>query len=252
MKNQRLVAIIAAIAGAVIVVAAAATGYFLIREKLAQPQVLTAVHVDRAPDQAALGKDKVWAKAPATTVAIDNGPEVILKAVYTDGNVYVLGKYPDSTKDLVGVMEYDGKEWKPGRGNDILALFFNIDNSIKDFDTKGLDALNLAKEKDCMSFTLTLKMPSKLTKEALSQRGDLWQVGGLTTQYGRAFDQFLGAGSYMIASVDTRLGAPKMAEMRLGFDQIDSTFTTRPFGPNRAACPARTRRRNTYTKRDTI
>jgi Ethylbenzene dehydrogenase len=166
--------------------------------------VLTAVKVTQAPKLDALAGDQAWAKAPALTVKVDGGKnfadgatEATLKAVYTADMIYVLLQYKDPTQSVRRFpyqKQADGS-WKKlvdpadkgGDDNvyyeDKYAFIWNINKSIKNFDSEGCFALCHMGE--------TKPFGNKYTASE-GEIGDIWHMKSIRTGYiGQVDDQFV-------------------------------------------------------------
>jgi len=117
---------------------------------------LIAYPVDAAPTLDGVADDAVWADAKEIKIEVQNGfnnfeTTAILKAVYTEDTVYFLMVYEDPTESFYRypwVKQEDGT-WKQDKDpndkggdnnlnyEDKLAMIWNIDNSIANFNEKG-------------------------------------------------------------------------------------------------------------------
>lgn len=129
--------------------------------------------------------DKAWDAVRATRVTLSEGPqgdvEVTLKALYTDKDVFFLVQWADKTESLGRLREFDGKEWKPAKGNED-RLNFAWDLGVKDFAAKGCAA---ACHKQGKEVTFRTEGPGA--------RLDIWHwKAQRTNPAGWADDQWLG------------------------------------------------------------
>ena len=157
---------------------------------------LTAVKTAQAPQLQALEAAPAWAAAPELKVKLGNGAnfdkgatEVKLKAVYTGDTLYMLLQYADPTQSVRRspyVKQPDGS-WKKlvdpddkgGDNNkyyeDKFALIWNINNSIKGFDTQGCFAT-------CHAGEQGKPYGNKYTASE-GELGDIWHMKSVRTGY---------------------------------------------------------------------
>ncbi len=166
---------------------------------------LTAAKVSAAPKPATQAADPAWAKAAPLTVKLSSGANfkdgattVTLKAVYTTDMLYMLVQYDDPTQSVRRspyVKQPDGS-WKKlsdpddkgGDNNkyyeDKFALIWNINNSIKGFDSQGCFAL-------CHAGEQGKPFGNKYTASE-GEIGDIWHMKSIRTGYiGQADDQYV-------------------------------------------------------------
>jgi len=171
----------------------------------APANVLTAVKVAQPPTLDGNDDDAAWTKAKSITVRLKDGENfnngataVTLKAVYSGDMLYMLVKYDDPTNSIRRspfVKQADGS-WKKlsdpddkgGDNNkfyeDKWAMIWNINNSIKEFKTRGCDAACHAGQKG-------KPFGNKYT-ESPGETGDIWHMKGVRTGVvGQVDDQFL-------------------------------------------------------------
>jgi len=166
--------------------------------------VLTAVKVAQAPKLDALAADPAWAKAPVLTMKLNGGKnfadgstEAMLKAVYTPDMIYVLLQYKDPTQSVrrFPYQKQPDGSWKKlvdpadkgGDDNiyyeDKYAFIWNINKSIKNFDSQGCFAMCHMGE--------TKPFGNKYTASE-GEIGDIWHMKSIRTGYiGQVDDQFL-------------------------------------------------------------
>jgi hypothetical protein len=130
--------------------------------------------------------DKAWDAVKATKATAGEGPqgdvEITIKALYTDTEVFFLFQWPDKTMSLGRMLQFDGKEWKPLKGNEDR---FNVawDINTKDFAQKGCGGMCHKQGKELAFRTSTA-----------GERLDLWHwKAQRTNPVGYADDQSLGA-----------------------------------------------------------
>ena len=167
--------------------------------------VLTAAKVAAAPKLTALAADPAWAKAAALTVPISGGANfvdgktsVTMKAVYTSDTLYMLIQYADPTQSVRRspfVKQADGS-WKKlsdpddkgGDNNkyyeDKWAMIWNINSSIKGFDTNGCFAT-------CHAGEPGKPYGNKYTASA-GELGDIWHMKSVRGGYiGQVDNQYV-------------------------------------------------------------
>jgi hypothetical protein len=170
----------------------------------AAQNVLTAVKVAEGPKSAALAADPSWAKAPELKFQVKSGQNfgggmsnVAMKAVYTSDMIYLLVQYSDPTQSVRRSpfqKQADGT-WtkladpnnKGGDNNlyyeDKFAFIWNINNSIKGFDTQG-----------CMTTCHMGDGKPYGNKYTASEGevGDIWHMKSIRTGYiGQTDDQYV-------------------------------------------------------------
>lgn len=142
--------------------------------------VLRASSASRPPTIDGLGEDSVWKEAPTLKIPTRGGPEVTIKAAYTRDRIYLLASWADQTKnDVDEVWEFDGTKWHKGPYNDAFAIFWNINDSIKGFNTKGCEVVCHRPSAEKESWRMEIVASSE--KEANSSRwrnqgGDIWDI----------------------------------------------------------------------------
>jgi hypothetical protein len=91
--------------------------------------------------------EAAWKDAPATTIKLTPEPGVepkaiTVRALYDATNVYLLAQYQDSTPFKIGEpWTFDGANWAKGSFDDSLSFVWNMNNSIRDFNTKGFGVM---------------------------------------------------------------------------------------------------------------
>ncbi len=161
-----------------VVVAVIALGvliYFLTRPSYA----LKATFVNKEPDLNGKGDDGVWQEAEEVVIPVENGNEVTLKAIYTKEKLFFLAKFKDKTKDYIDEpWSYDGKKWTRGRSSDQFALFFEIDDSIVDFDKKGFEVMTFGFKPQLKIWEFGIKGPrtKRSPWKGYNQRADVWMM----------------------------------------------------------------------------
>ena len=150
--------------------------------------------VSQAPKIDGNGKDAVWKDAEETTVEAEDGPEIFIRSVYTDKEVFFLFIWEDKDESISQNMwVYDGSKWgikqeirfegeEPWEADsDRLAFQWVMNESIPGFWEKGCKKICHAPEKEDKMYTDTAK-----------ERTDIWQwVSSTTNPLGYADDQYL-------------------------------------------------------------
>ncbi|MEO8386660.1 MAG: ethylbenzene dehydrogenase-related protein [Betaproteobacteria bacterium] len=167
--------------------------------------ILTAIKVAQAPKLDGNDDDAAWKNAKSISVKLKDGENfnngattVTLKAVYSGDMLYMLVKYDDPTNShrrSPYVKQADGS-WKKltdpddkgGDNNkyyeDKWAMIWNINNSIKEFKTRGCDAACHAGQKG-------KPFGNKYT-ESPGETGDIWHMKSVRSgSVGQIDDQFL-------------------------------------------------------------
>jgi len=164
--------------------------------------------VTEAPTLDGVAGEALWADASAITVAVDNGAnmeaaEVTLKSVYDGNNVYFLATWADPTESFIRSpwIKQDDGTWsklkdpddKGGDNNvyyeDKMAMIWNINNSIPDFDSLGcFTACHAGENSDVKPFG------NKYTDEA-GQLGDIWHWKSVRN-LNQVDDQYLDSTTY--------------------------------------------------------
>lgn len=130
--------------------------------------------------------DKAWDRVRASRVRVAEGAigkvEVTMKVVYTDTDVFFFFQWPDKTMSLNRAFEFDGKEWKPTKGDeDRLSVMWDINNNMQGFQRRG--CADLCHQKDKKFF---------LSTNGAAERADLWHwKAQRTNPAGQADDQHL-------------------------------------------------------------
>jgi hypothetical protein len=140
------------------------------------------------------GNDAVWKQAEEITVEAEDGPEIFIRSVYTDKDIYFLFIWEDKDDShSQNMWVYDGSKWgikqevrfegeDPWEADsDRLAFQWVINDSIPDFGEKGCKKICHAPEKE-----------DKMYTDEPSQRMDIWHwVSSTTNPLGYADDQYL-------------------------------------------------------------
>ncbi len=174
--------------------------------KPADANTLLALKAATAPKLDALADDAAWSKAPTLSVKPSGGQNfkdgstsATLKAVYTSDTIYFLLQYEDPTMSLRRspfVKQPDGT-WKKladpddkgGDNNkyyeDKFAMIWNINNSIKGFDSAGCFAT-------CHAGEPNKPFGNKYTASA-GEIGDIWHWKSVRTgvSVGQLDDQYV-------------------------------------------------------------
>lgn len=204
--NRRAIVLIAA---GVAVMAVGALVYYLTRPHY----VVTAVQVSDEPKLDGKADDAVWGRAESTTIPVKNGPSVTLKAVVSGDKIFFMATWEDKTHDFIHEpFTFDGVKWGRGRSADLVALFFDIDRSITDFDKKGFDVMNYGiNPKQGIPpggyiWNFGIKGPMNLRRKwsGADQRGDIWLMGSAyTAQFGKGDEAAFGVPPSYLSSPKT-------------------------------------------------
>ncbi len=192
---------------------------------------LTAAKVAQAPKLDALAADPAWAKAPELKFQIKNGQNfdggnsnVAMKAVYTSDMLYLLVQYADPTQSARRspyVKQADGT-WiklkdpddKGGDNNkyyeDKFGFIWNINNSIKGFDSQGCMVMCHMGE--------TKPYGNKYTASE-GELGEIWHSKTVRTGYiGQIDDQYVDHTRY---DKDKAPGAGRKSDPKTGGGYAD-------------------------------
>lgn len=138
------------------------------------------------------GSDPVWKETQAVTIPIKNDDPVILKTVHTKDEVFFLARYKDSSHDYIDVpWIYDGTKWDQGRISDQFAFFFEFDDSIKDFRSKGFEVMDYGfKWKDKLwEFGIRGAKDSKGVWPGAYAKADVWMMhSAISSPFGQGDD----------------------------------------------------------------
>lgn len=178
---------------AVIIVIGIGIGYLIYRH-LHPTYSLSVKYVSNEPKLDGKGDDAVWKSAPAVTIPVKNGDPVTVKSVYTRDKVFFMARYKDPTENAIyKPWEFDGTHWRIGSNSDGMLLFFDIDDSIKDFPSKGFGVMDygFGTKDEIYQFGQTGKRQKKGYWPGYKGRADVWIMGaGYTTAFGQADDTY--------------------------------------------------------------
>lgn len=129
--------------------------------------------------------EAVWKKIKFTKIPTEDGPDVYMKSVHTETDIYFLLQWADKTKDDISkVWEYDGTRWKNGPDQDKLAILWDKDDSVAYFDIKGCKAVCHTENEDPDLWYMATNSRKEKT--------DLWfWMAGMGNVYGFVSDRFL-------------------------------------------------------------
>jgi len=141
------------------------------------PIPVEAVKVDAAPKVDGDGGDEAWQKAKEVKVQPKDGPEVKLKSVYTDKEIFFLITWSDETQSInMDMWVFQDGAWaikqEPRFGGsqsweadqDRLAFQWNIKDSVTGFNEKGCVALCHVEERE-----------DRMHTNGPGQHTDIWQ-----------------------------------------------------------------------------
>lgn len=161
MKTSRLLVIVLCVALLSVLSSGCAKNSAARAEDSQGKHILSAAQVSSAPIVDG-NIDSLWEKAPVTKISLAAGEgvepkEISLRALYDKDTLYLLAVYPDKTPLKVGeVWDFDGVRWEKGPYDDTLAILWDINNSLPDFEAKGLDVMTtpLTSEMDVFDFAI--------------------------------------------------------------------------------------------------
>ncbi len=150
--------------------------------------------VDRPPIIDGNADDPAWKKAKELTVEVEDGPELSIRSVYTDKEIFFLFAWGDNSESISQKMWlYDGSKWELKKeirfedeegweaDSDRLAFQWVIDDSIPGFREKGCKKICHAPEKE-----------DKMYTSSAGERMDIWHwVSSTTNPLGYADDHYL-------------------------------------------------------------
>jgi hypothetical protein len=156
---------------------------------------LRAAYVTSEPKLDGIGNDAVWTKAQEVTIPVNDKNQMTVKAVYTGDKVFFQARFKDATKDDIDEpWTYDGKKWHRGRTSDQFALFFDIDNSIKDFDTKGFGVMTYGFKPHYKLWQFGITGPVSKNGDywdGFAQRADVWMMhSSISSPWGMGDDGY--------------------------------------------------------------
>ena len=138
----------------------------------AGPQTVDIVHVERAPSGL---DDEIWNGVPSFVIAVQGSgeaggrqEEVVLRAVYTDSELFFLFRWKDPTRSVTKrSWVFDGREWQHLEGDeDRLAVLFEI-TRIDKFATRSCAIV-------CHSPADLPREKWVLATRSAGEKGDLW------------------------------------------------------------------------------
>ncbi len=127
--------------------------------------------------------EKIWKEIPFTTIETENGPDVLMKSVYSEENISFLLEWKDDTFDNVSkVWEFDGQEWNNDLEQDKIAILWDRDDSIAYFNLKGCQAICHTENSDNDLWYMATN--------SRQEKADLWfWMAGIGNIYGFADDR---------------------------------------------------------------
>ncbi len=136
------------------------------------------VYVDKGPELDGIGSDEVWNKAPESKIPTSKGIDAKLRVVYTEEMIFFRISWEDKTpKNGALYWEYDGENWqRTYEDDDKVAFLWDIDHSIKGFETKGCWAVchKHASDNENHMFLEGPNIDGELWSGA-TQKGDAWK-----------------------------------------------------------------------------
>jgi hypothetical protein len=168
--------------------------------------VLKAAQTDLTPKIDGNADDKVWQKAPETVIPTEGGPDVTMKALRTDKEIFFLATWADETNDNVdSAWSFNGTEWIEGVHDDSFAVFWNINDSVSGFNQKGCQVVCHGEKsagaiqtgpvghglENAGTLRMSITGPSSKTQlwPGRKQKGDIWDLSlGISNTRGSVND----------------------------------------------------------------
>jgi hypothetical protein len=149
------------------------------------PPVVKAVFRQNLPARNGLADSSVWMGTPATSVKTIGGPTIKVQSFYTKDSVYIHAEYADSSPQRsYQPWVFDGKSWKKDGYGDMLALVFDIDDSIVGYPEKGPVVFSTVPATGPLAKLLAgtpwwpyYLQADKNDKSTWGQRADIWTLG---------------------------------------------------------------------------
>jgi hypothetical protein len=123
------------------------------------------------------GDDTAWRTAPEVVVKVAGeagvaARDIRLRAVRDDTNIYLLARYADKSPLKANkAWAFDGQSWSEGSFDDSLSLVWNINNSIKGFNTKGFGVMTTPLKRGADIFDFRLAGPAEQLR---AESADYW------------------------------------------------------------------------------
>lgn len=129
--------------------------------------------------------EKIWKKIKPAKLPTKGGPDVFMRSVHTDTDIYFLIEWADATKeDISKVWEFDGTRWKNGPDQDKLSILWDKSDSVAYFDIKGCEAVCHTEDPDADKWYMATN--------GRREKTDLWfWMAGIGNVYGFVNDRFL-------------------------------------------------------------
>lgn len=155
---------------------------------------LISVKVGSPPKLDGIGDDEAWKSAKEVEVEAEDGPEINIKSVYTDKEIFFLLSWEDDTESVYDKQcIFDGEKWvyknevrfkgDPPRvaDSDRIGFQWVVDDSINEFPEKGCKTLCHSPEKEDKMYTTSPK-----------ERTDIWLwISAITNPLGYMDDNYL-------------------------------------------------------------
>ena len=169
--------------------------------------------------------DSLWDKCPATHVPLSGHDgaeprEATIKAAICGDRLYIIATYAESTLLRVSYpWLYDGAKWTRLPHGDSLNILWNIDNSIREFNEKGVGVITVLPEPLDDAFanmkdTFMIVEKERSRSYFASQKADLWTWCATPQYYGHKADDMV----FAIAATPAR----KPREIRVLHDAHDN------------------------------
>lgn len=190
--------------------------------------VLTVSKTTAVPKIDGSATEAAWGRAAPVKIKTRNGPEVTMKAVYTDSDVYFTASWPDATKnDIQRIWTYSNGAWKGGSPDDSFAVMWNKNGSLRGFDSSGCEPLCHKPTDDPATWSMEITGSSDSADlwPGRNQTGDMWDLS-------LAISNVIGTVSDYNFSIDPAYTkSPKLIRPRI-FRQNDSFSDSAPWRRN--------------------
>ena len=160
----------------------------------AKSKELYATKVTQAPKIDGNADDAAWKKAKELTVEAEDGPEISIRSVHTDKEIFFLLIWEDKDESISQNMwEYDGSKW--GIKQEIRfegEEGWEADSDRMAFQWLINDSIPVFREKGCKKICHSPEKEDKMYTDAASERMDIWHwVSSTTNPLGYADDHYL-------------------------------------------------------------
>jgi hypothetical protein len=167
---------------------------FLVWYLLQPSRIVEAKMVNKPPTIDGKAGDPAWAAAKSINLPQGDTDSVDIKAAYTKDRVYFLARFKSKAPIMADrVWTYDGKNWKNGGPGDQLGLFFEVKDTMPEFEDKGFDIMTFGFKKEDNLWQFGINGPKSQSGiwSGAKQKADYWVWGaGGTNPWGKAADMF--------------------------------------------------------------